>query len=102
MHRTRLLVLLSICVALASFGQAQTVMLDLPLQSQHAVITQRIGLTDITLNYHRPPTAAKSGARLCRTEKSGAPEPTKILPSPSPIQSPSRASRSVREPTACT
>jgi len=54
MHRTRLLVLLSICVALASFGQAQTVMLDLPLQSQHAVITQRIGLTDITLNYHRP------------------------------------------------
>jgi len=29
-------------------------MLDLPLQSQHAVVTQRIGLTDITVNYHRP------------------------------------------------
>ena len=29
-------------------------MLDLPRQSQHAVLTQRIGITDITLNYHRP------------------------------------------------
>jgi len=29
-------------------------MLDLPLQSQHAVVTQCIGLTDITINYHRP------------------------------------------------
>ena len=64
MHRTRLLVLLSdvllcgvlLCgfLSLASFGYAQTVMLDLPLQSQHAVVTQRIGVTDITVNYHRP------------------------------------------------
>jgi len=29
-------------------------MLDLPRQSQHAVVTQRIGITDITVNYHRP------------------------------------------------
>ena len=29
-------------------------MLDLPRQSQHALITQRIGITDITINYHRP------------------------------------------------
>ena len=29
-------------------------MLDLPRQSQHALITQRIGVTDITINYHRP------------------------------------------------
>ena len=29
-------------------------MLDLPRQSQHAVVTQRIGITDITINYHRP------------------------------------------------
>jgi hypothetical protein len=54
MHRTRLLVLLSICVALTSLCHAQTVMLDLPLQSQHALITQRVGVTDITVNYHRP------------------------------------------------
>jgi DUF2911 family protein len=29
-------------------------MLNLPRQSQHALITQRIGITDITINYHRP------------------------------------------------
>jgi hypothetical protein len=29
-------------------------MLDLPLPSQRAVITQRVGLTDITVSYHRP------------------------------------------------
>ncbi len=29
-------------------------MLNLPRQSQHAVVTQRIGITDITVNYHRP------------------------------------------------
>ena len=54
MHRTRLLVLLSGLLLVASFCQTQTVMLDLPLQSQHAVITQRIGITDIIVNYHRP------------------------------------------------
>jgi hypothetical protein len=54
MHRPRLLVLLPIFLAVASFCHSQTVMLDLPLQSQHAVITQRIGLTDISINYHRP------------------------------------------------
>ncbi|MGA8527603.1 MAG: DUF2911 domain-containing protein, partial [Candidatus Sulfotelmatobacter sp.] len=54
MHRTRLLVLLSGFLALASLCQAQGIMLDLPLQSQHALVTQRIGLTDITINYHRP------------------------------------------------
>jgi hypothetical protein len=54
MHRTRLLVLLSSALALASLCHAQGIMLDLPLQSQHAVITQRLGLTDITINYHRP------------------------------------------------
>ncbi len=56
MHRTRLLVLLSSFLSVASFCHAQSVMLDLPRQSQHAVITQRIGITDITINYHRPLT----------------------------------------------
>ncbi len=54
MDRTRLLVLLSGLLLVASLCQAQTVMLDLPRQSQHAVITQRVGITDITVNYHRP------------------------------------------------
>jgi hypothetical protein len=59
MHRTRPLVLLSGVLLLASFCHAQTatgetLMLDLPRQSQHAQTTQRIGVTDITINYHRP------------------------------------------------
>jgi tetratricopeptide (TPR) repeat protein len=59
MHRTRLFVLFSGILSLASFCHAQTatgetLMLDLPRQSQHAVLTQRIGITDITINYHRP------------------------------------------------
>jgi hypothetical protein len=54
MHRFRLLVLLCGVLAVASLCQAQTVMLDLPRPSQHAVITQRVGITDITVNYHRP------------------------------------------------
>jgi len=33
---------------------AQSTQLDLPLQSQHATITQRVGVTDITIDYHRP------------------------------------------------
>jgi len=58
MNRLRLFVLLS-GLSLASFCQAQTatgetLMLDLPRQSQHALLTQRIGITDITINYHRP------------------------------------------------
>ncbi|MGO8794692.1 MAG: DUF2911 domain-containing protein [Candidatus Sulfotelmatobacter sp.] len=59
MHRTRLLVLLCGVLAMAGFSYAQTatgetIMLNLPRQSQHALITQRIGITDITINYHRP------------------------------------------------
>jgi Protein of unknown function (DUF2911)/Tetratricopeptide repeat len=54
MNRTRLFVLLCSFLSVGSLGRTQTVMLDLPLQSQHAVIMQRIGITDITVNYHRP------------------------------------------------
>jgi DUF2911 family protein len=35
-------------------ARAQGVVLDLPLQSQRAEVTQRIGITDITIKYHRP------------------------------------------------
>src|SRR3974377_2446327 len=59
MHKVRLLTLLSAVLLATSLSQAQTatgetVMLKLPRASQHALITQRIGLTDITINYHRP------------------------------------------------
>jgi hypothetical protein len=59
MHRTRLAVLLCAGLSVTSLCHAQTatgetLMLDLPRQSQHAVVTQRIGITDITINYHRP------------------------------------------------
>jgi len=36
------------------FCHAQSALLDLPRDSQHSVVTQRIGITDITINYHRP------------------------------------------------
>ncbi len=58
MHRRYPLVVFCGLLSVASFcprlSHAQTVMLDLPRQSQHALITQRIGITDITVNYHRP------------------------------------------------
>ena len=54
MNKLRCL-LLSPCLLLApTLCNAQSTQLDLPLQSQHAVVTQRIGVTDITINYHRP------------------------------------------------
>src|SRR5579864_4077126 len=59
MSRVRLLALLASVLLIASFSQAQTatgetLMLNLPRASQHALLTQRIGITDITVNYHRP------------------------------------------------
>ncbi len=59
MHRVRLLALFSSVLFVANLSHAQTatgetLMLDLPRQSQHAQVTQRIGITDITVNYHRP------------------------------------------------
>ncbi len=40
--------------SLGSLCWAQSALLDLPRDSQHSVISQRIGITDITINYHRP------------------------------------------------
>jgi hypothetical protein len=53
-HRVRLLVLVSALLSVARFGYAQSAMLDLPRSSQHATVTQRIGITDINVNYSRP------------------------------------------------
>lgn len=38
----------------ATLGHAQSGVLDLPRDSQHAKVIQRVGITDITINYHRP------------------------------------------------
>ena len=59
MPRVRLLSLFSAVLFCATFAHAQTatgetLMLSLPRASQRATVTQRIGLTDITINYHRP------------------------------------------------
>jgi len=37
-----------------STSHAQSALVDLPRDSQHATVMQRIGITDITINYHRP------------------------------------------------
>jgi hypothetical protein len=54
-----LFVLLAGVLSVAGVGRAQTattetLMLNLPRASQHALVSQRIGITDITINYHRP------------------------------------------------
>jgi tetratricopeptide (TPR) repeat protein len=38
----------------ASAGFAQSTQLNIPRDSQRASVTQRVGITDITVNYHRP------------------------------------------------
>ncbi len=40
--------------ATSRVSPAQSLVLDLPLPSQRAEISQRIGITDITITYHRP------------------------------------------------
>jgi len=59
MHQIRLFALTASALLVASLSQAQTatgetLMLNLPRASQHALVSQRIGITDITINYHRP------------------------------------------------
>ena len=39
---------------LSGMGLAQSLVLDIPDQSQGARISQRIGITDVTIKYHRP------------------------------------------------
>ncbi|HET7205474.1 MAG TPA: DUF2911 domain-containing protein [Terriglobales bacterium] len=54
MNRVRVLVILCVGLIAANLGFAQSTVLNIPRQSQHALLTQRIGVTDITVNYHRP------------------------------------------------
>jgi Protein of unknown function (DUF2911) len=56
MHRFSLVTFLAVAavLAVAPRARAQSALLDLPRDSQHAQITQKIGITNITVNYHRP------------------------------------------------
>jgi hypothetical protein len=55
-HRvlTFLLGLLILPVGLRGQTQNQSILLDLPLASQRATVSQRVGLTTIAITYHRP------------------------------------------------
>ena len=48
------LVFIACLLGLTSVCAAQSTQLDLPLQSQAAQVTQTIGITNITIKYHRP------------------------------------------------
>lgn len=51
--RTALVTML-LLLAAPGLIRAQSAVMNLPRASQHAVLTQRIGITDVTINYHRP------------------------------------------------
>jgi DUF2911 family protein/tetratricopeptide repeat protein len=53
-HLARFLTVIHGLLFLVSIAHAQSTILDLPRASQHAVVTQRIGITDVSINYHRP------------------------------------------------
>lgn len=53
-HRFAVLALAAALLVSALPLSAQSFVLDLPLGSQHATISQRIGITDVAINYHRP------------------------------------------------
>jgi len=48
------LLMAAVSGAMLEVSPAQSFTLDLPLQSQQAQVSQRIGITDITIDYHRP------------------------------------------------
>ena len=82
----RALLVIQVLLLFVPLGHAQSAILDLPRPSQHAVVTQRIGITDITINYHRPlVNRRKIWAASSPTGRFGAPEPTKTPPSHSVI-----------------
>jgi tetratricopeptide (TPR) repeat protein len=59
MRKCHALAILWGVLALATLAEAQSTVLDLPRASQHATVMQRLGVTDITINYHRPLVAGR-------------------------------------------
>ena len=54
MRKPSAFLLLALAIIVAEPAAAQSAILNLPRASQHARVTQRIGLTDITIDYSRP------------------------------------------------
>ena len=55
MYKRHISVLCGLMVLFASsIAFSQSTQLNIPRDSQRASVTQRIGITDITVNYHRP------------------------------------------------
>lgn len=54
MFAKKLLPCLLVMIFMSILAAAQSFVIDLPLQSQRAEITQRVGITDITIRYSRP------------------------------------------------
>ena len=50
----RLVTLCTVMTTMTAICPGQSFVLDLPRQSQGAKTTQRIGITDVTISYHRP------------------------------------------------
>ena len=57
--------------ALSGVSPAQSLVLDLPATSQPAEISQTIGITDITINYHRPLAKDRKDLGRPRTLRQG-------------------------------
>lgn len=51
-------------VVVASLTNAQARELELPWDSPRAVVTQTVGITDVTITYHRPALAGRDAAML--------------------------------------
>src|SRR5215510_4344792 len=54
MPRKLVFLTVMVTIVMSAAALAQSVTLDLPRDSQHAVVIQRVGITDIKVNYHRP------------------------------------------------
>jgi len=52
--RTGLVALCSVCLGAAAFAQTPAPKLDFPQASPQGSVSQRVGLTDIQVSYHRP------------------------------------------------
>ena len=54
-HRIAVVLVLAAALLISALPlAAQSFVLDLPRGSQHATVSQRIGITDVAINYHRP------------------------------------------------
>src|SRR4051812_43775709 len=59
MKSVRLYVCLGLLAGAAIPAEAQSLVMSLPRQSQRATVSQRVALTDLTINYHRPLAAGR-------------------------------------------